>query len=221
VNDAPRIEHVPIDELVKWPGNPKRHDVETIKASMRRFGFVAPIVIDDATGRIVAGHGRAEALVAMRDAGEKRPARVALAADAKGWLVPVLRGVAFGSEREAEAYLLADNRLVELAGWNNSELAQMLREAPSLDGTGFSQVDLDVLLMMSHVESARVGKTPEERLDGFLSAEVKQVVLYFAGKDYEHVLGKLAELRARYSALDNSVAILKLLDEQNFDQPGL
>ena len=60
------------------------------------------------------------------------------------WLVPVIRGVSFKSEEEAQAYLLADNRLVELGGWNTSALIEELEklaEESTLEGTGFDDSD--------------------------------------------------------------------------------
>lgn len=140
-----RVEMVPLDDVERWPRNPKRHDVPALRESIRRFGFVAPLVRDDATGRIVVGHGRLEALLEMRDAGEDPPAR------AEGWRVPVLVGVSFRSEREAEAYLIADNRHVELGGWDDADLAAMLRDMGDLDESllqsiGMTNEELTTLL---------------------------------------------------------------------------
>ena len=131
-NSAPkaegmRVEYVPLRELQRWPRNPKNHDGEAIQASIGRFGFVQPIVLDESTGRIVAGHGRLESLTALRDSGAAAPARVEVAGD--DWRVPVLRGVAFASEHEAEAFLLADNATTVLGGWDDAALAEVARLA--------------------------------------------------------------------------------------------
>lgn len=50
-----------------------------------------------------------------------------------GWKVPVLRGWASGSDAEAEAYLAASNRLVELGGWDDQELAALLASVDAAD----------------------------------------------------------------------------------------
>lgn len=113
-----RIEYRPLNQFVRALRNPKQHSVENIQASMRRFGFVEPGVMNEATGRLVAGHGRAEALDAMKAAGEKPPARIRV--EGGEWLVPVIRGVSFANDADAEAYLLASNRLVEVGGWNHA-----------------------------------------------------------------------------------------------------
>jgi hypothetical protein len=95
----------------------------------------------------VAGHGRKEAYEGLKVAGKPPPARVRVAPDGD-WLVPVLRGAAFKDDKEAEAYLLADNRVGELGGWDDLALADMLVElSPSdgemLAGTGFDQSLVD------------------------------------------------------------------------------
>ncbi len=103
-----KVEYLPLSELEHWPKNPKKHDTEGIKGSIRRFGFAAPVVIDERTKRLVAGHGRQEALSQMRSAGEDIPAHIAKRNGE--WLVPVVRGNEFESEEEAERYLIADNQ---------------------------------------------------------------------------------------------------------------
>ena len=114
-----------IDEIDRWPRNPKEHDLDAIEASFRRFGYTLPMVRDGRTGRLVAGHGRLEVLLRMRDRGDAPPKRILV--DAAGrWLAPVLVGISFDSELEAEAYLMVDNRTVELGGWDSVALAEML-----------------------------------------------------------------------------------------------
>ena len=56
----PRVEDAVITQLTPNPDNAWTHSdkqISQIAASMKRFGFVVPIVIDD-DGNIVAGHGR-------------------------------------------------------------------------------------------------------------------------------------------------------------------
>jgi len=114
----------PLSKLVGWAGNPKSHDIKAIQASLERFGFVSPVVLDDESGKIIAGHGRVSALRGMKAKKQDPPARVVVAG--KDWLVPCLVGVAFADAKEAEAYLLADNRLVELGGWDADLTKTML-----------------------------------------------------------------------------------------------
>ena len=71
--DKIRIEHIALDELEKWPRNPKDHDLSLIQGSISRFGFVSPILIDETTGKIVAGHGRLESLQKLKQSGQPPP----------------------------------------------------------------------------------------------------------------------------------------------------
>jgi len=146
--EAIRIEYMALSQIALALRNPKDHDVDAVGQSIRRFGFVAPIVLDENTGRLVAGHGRLETLQRAKDAGEEPPDRIV--EKAGEWLVPVVRGVSFADEQEAEAYLVADNRLVELGGWTERELAEILQDHASnergLTATGYDQRDLDEIL---------------------------------------------------------------------------
>ena len=148
-----RIEYIPLSQITRWPRNPKLHDQDTLGKSIDRFGFVQPLLLDEATGRLIAGHGRLENLQARKAAGEPPPSRVQVAGD--DWLVPVTRGVSFKSDQEAEAYLIADNRLVELGGWDDAALAEMMLDmekanigdlATMFDGLGVGRKEYDRLL---------------------------------------------------------------------------
>ena len=138
---------MPLTEIVHWPRNPKDHDLGAIHASIRRHGFVEPLVRDERTGRLVVGHGRDMALKQMRASGEKVPAGIQV--DGNEWLVPVLCGVNFENDADAESYIVAANRTQELGGWDDGLLATVLGELANenmLDGTGYDGDDVDYLL---------------------------------------------------------------------------
>lgn len=142
-----RVEYVDFEEVKKWPRNPKDHDLREIKKSFDRFGFVQPVLIDENTGRLVAGHGRLETLAKARIVSDPPPRGIKVVD--KKWLVPVLMGVSFTSEKEAEAFLLADNRLSQIGGWDRTALDEILLDMSTDDslfeGTGFSMRDLPTL----------------------------------------------------------------------------
>lgn len=177
------LRYQPLAGMKPWKRNPKRHDVEGIKRSLRRFGFTSPLLLDEKSGRIVAGHGRVEALESMRKAGEQRPARILVDDTTGDWLVPVIRGLSFASEEEAEAYLLADNRLTELGGWDEKLLDEALEDLAAVDeelllATGFSQKYLEQVLetvkdgvdaLASGLESV---PKPGTRIDLFFSQTI-------------------------------------------------
>lgn len=143
------IEYVPLGELKKWERNPREHDLSSLLKSVERFGFVSPPIVDESSGQLVAGHGRLETLERMKAEGQQPPTRI-IERDGE-WLVPVLRGVSFDNLTEAEAYLIADNRLSDLGGWMDRELAAILSDLAStsedlLESTGYDADDLAAML---------------------------------------------------------------------------
>lgn len=117
------IEYLPLAQLSPYARNSRTHSPEQVDAlanSIRRFGFNNPVLIDT-HGTIVAGHGRVQA-----------------AALAGLETVPCIR-LAHLTEDERRAYVIADNRLGELSGWDMATLASEVEEL-LLDG------DLDLEL---------------------------------------------------------------------------
>jgi ParB-like chromosome segregation protein Spo0J len=121
-----KIELCPLSRLTPYKNNARTHSkkqIRQIAKSIKRFGFTNPVLIDDA-GEIIAGHGRVEAAKLL-----------GLAA------VPTIR-LSHLSETEKRAYILADNRLAEKAGWDREILAIELQGLIELDFdvelTGFS-----------------------------------------------------------------------------------
>jgi hypothetical protein len=124
---AKRLEMWPLDRLKPYANNARIHSerqVEQIAASIREFGFTAPILVDSADG-ILAGHGRLQAAQLLGLA--ELP-------------VVVLDHL---DEKQRRAYLLADNRLAEGATWDEELLAKELA-AIDLDPRvlGFDEDDL-------------------------------------------------------------------------------
>lgn len=148
--DGPWVDRlVPLDEVARWPFNPKEHDIESTKASIVRFGFVQPAIYDEKTGRLVAGHGRLVALQELYNEGAPAPKRINVLPDGR-WTMPVLRGIEFASEAEAEAYLLADNAIPIAGGWDTDLLSERIRYLSSM-GTevrhiGFSDDAISAIL---------------------------------------------------------------------------
>jgi DNA modification methylase len=113
-----------------------KRQIEQIAASIHRFGFTNPVLIDG-QNRIIAGHGRVAAakLIGMDT-------------------VPVIT-IEGMSEAERRAYIIADNRLAELAGWDEAllklELGDILTFEPDFDLalTGFDGAELEALLDVS------------------------------------------------------------------------
>src|SRR5215218_10359991 len=131
-----KIEYLCPASLRPYPRNARTHSkkqIGQIANSIRRFGFTSPVLIDDAN-MILAGHGRVEA---ARQLGLTS--------------VPCLR-LSTLSPAEKRAYVLADNKLAQNAGWNEDLLAGELEyllaqsEDIEIDLTGFSIAEADQLL---------------------------------------------------------------------------
>jgi DNA modification methylase len=128
----PALENVPIGQLRPWDKNPrKNHAVDAIARSIESFGYLAPIIVQKGTYRILAGHGRLEAL-------KKKGVTE----------IPVV--VADVSDDQAALYTIADNQLGELSDWDERLLAQMVQELQEreldLTVTGLEEATLEELL---------------------------------------------------------------------------
>ena len=146
---ARRIEIWPVDRLVPYHRNARTHSdeqVSQIAASIAEFGFTSPILVDSADG-IIAGHGR---LMAARKLGLAE--------------VPVIV-LDHLTETQRRAYILADNKLAELAGWNEDllaeELAAIEAEGFELGLIGFSERELAALLAEAESEVAEGEAVPD------------------------------------------------------------
>lgn len=139
------INYLPLSEIQPAVRNPKNHDLEALHDSFQRFGFVMPLLKNMTTGRLTVGHGRLEELQRSKEEGEVPPTNIKVNPGGE-WLVPVIEGISFTDDTEAEAYLLADNRLVEVGGWTAAELVPILkdlRDRQALGGTGYTTEEVD------------------------------------------------------------------------------
>ena len=149
------IEYIDLDDIIEADSNPKDHDIGVIYQSIKRFGFNNPIMLNEATGKLLAGHGRLQTLKIMKDNGEPAPDRINVEKDLEDdriefWYVPVLKGVSIENVAEAQAYLLADNRITELGGWQPMDLMESLtdiiEQTGNLEGTGYDLEDVETIL---------------------------------------------------------------------------
>jgi DNA modification methylase len=128
---APKIALHKAADLKPDPRNARTHSpaqVDQIAASLRQFGFTNPVLADK--DGIVAGHGRVLAALQVYAAGDtlRFPNGEALPAGA----VPVLDVTGWSSEQR-RAYLLADNQLALLAGWDDDVLREELTALGAMD----------------------------------------------------------------------------------------
>lgn len=160
-----QIEYSPLSSIKPAPRNPKNHNLDALHESFKRFGFVMPLLKNMKTGRLTAGHGRLEELQRSKELGEEPPANIRV--ENGEWLVPIIEGISFENDEEAEAYLLADNRLVELGGWTQAELLPILQEfseKKKLSGTGYTQEEVAGFLEgLSKEGGAEYPDLPEDK----------------------------------------------------------
>ena len=124
------VRDIPLGELARFPGNARRGDVTAIRESVRRHGqYRALVVRDTGSGLVVlAGNHTRDAL------------------DAEG-LGSARCEVITCTDDEARRINLADNRLAELGGYDDADLAALLSGLDGdFGGTGWAQEDLDALL---------------------------------------------------------------------------
>lgn len=168
------IEWIKLSELQVEPENPKEHEVEKIMLSIERFGFINPFIKNYHTGKLLAGHGRKKALELMQEKGLTIPDQ--LQEKDGDWLVPVVSGVNIESEEDAMAYIIADNRLEELGGWNNPELLDAIEaikdSTPDLDDIGISESYVNELF-------TSVEEGPIEFTDLIDESSIKENNIYF------------------------------------------
>jgi DNA modification methylase len=130
------VVYQPIVTLLAHPRNARSHSKRQIRQladSIKVFGFTNPVLIDH-KNTIIAGHGR---VAAAKSLGMDR--------------VPTIR-IENLSENEIKAYMIADNKLAELAGWDKEILAIELQHLMTLDSdldvtiTGFEIAEVDLIV---------------------------------------------------------------------------
>jgi DNA modification methylase len=154
-----KIESMPVAALRPYARNARTHSrkqVRQIAKSIERFGFCNPVLIDD-DDQIIAGHGRVEAakLIGVAE-------------------VPSVR-LSHLSESEKQAYILADNRLAEKAGWDKEMLAIELQNLVDIsfdvELTGFETAEVDLILE----EAGNENEKPENAQPAYKGQPVSEL----------------------------------------------
>jgi len=125
---------VPIQELVPYVNNARTHSaaqITKLRSSLREFGFVNPIIVDRDYS-VIAGHGR---LIAAKEEGFSE--------------VPCVF-VDYLTEAQKKAYIIADNRYAEDAGWDEELLRLEIEGLQGMEFNvellGFEPAELNKLL---------------------------------------------------------------------------
>lgn len=120
---------VPIETVKPYPGNAKRHDIDTIRGSLREHGQYRLAVVQASTGYVLVGNGMLEAALL------------------EGWTELAVHRRDYDDDA-ARALVLLDNRSTELGGYDDAALAALLAQLNTFDGTGYEAEDLEALLAL-------------------------------------------------------------------------
>lgn len=148
-----KVERVSPEELIPYQNNPKEHpesQIDKIASSIKNYGFVQPIVVDE-ENEIIIGHGRLQAAKKL----EKDE-------------VPIIRADHL-SEAEIKALRIADNKVAE-SGWDDELLGTELEQLKEIEGfdeelSGFSQDDIDQKIKENNLNFGPAGPEDQSQLD--------------------------------------------------------
>lgn len=185
-----RANLVPIDTVQQHPANPNNGDIEALIESIQVNDFYSTVTVDRATGYILAGNHRYQALLAL-DATQ----------------IPV---VYVDKDRHgALRVLVGDNKTGKLAVVDKAQEVTVLRELAESDlgfaGSGYTQDSFLALLQ----ELANTGPipTPDGFGHGVAPSGIFQVVIDFSDEDARDEL--FADLAERYD-LEGKVRTVNL-----------
>lgn len=188
-HDILQVAYLPVSSLAPRSRNPRTHtkrQIRQIADSIKEFGFTNPILLDARDG-VIAGHGRLEAakLLGMTS-------------------VPTIR-LDQMTEAQIRAYVIADNRLAEKAGWANEILAIEFKELegrnPNFDltVTGFDAAEIDVLISgqatndeLEEVPAIKADRQPVSRVGDLWQIEAHRLLCGDAtqASSYERLMDK-------------------------------
>lgn len=177
-----KIEMVPIDQLKPYPGNPKAHpeaQVEKIARSIKEFGFIVPLVVDE-SGEVIAGHGR---LLAARKLNVG--------------IVPCVRAEHL-TPAQIRGFRIADNKVSE-SEWVLESLELEIQALAEMDfdltETGFTEAELKEMSdLLADVTLRDVATSTEKRNLGSKYHQIKPVLYVDQIETFERALKATGEL---------------------------
>lgn len=137
-----KVETVSVDKIKPYENNPRNNDdaVDAVANSIKEFGWQQPIVVDN--GRvIIAGHTRYKA---AKKLGYKE--------------VPIVVADKL-TEEQVNAYRLADNKVGELAEWDDAELSEELNKILDINMADFGFKDEPISNVLDKQEDKYTQKT--------------------------------------------------------------
>ena len=198
------IENVDPKSLEVHPDNPRQGDIGAIVTSIENNGWFGTLVAQRSTRRVLAGNHRLQAAIALD------------MKDVPVYWVDV-------DDAEAKRILLADNRVSDLATWDDTILVSLLESLANDDallGSGYDGDDLDALLYDAQLNESSLGNllpdvpTPAERADVIEAAGIRSIIMPFPMETYNEVVALLAHARTDLAVDTNADVLEKLLKER-------
>lgn len=182
---------VPIEQVKQHPDNPNNGDVEALIESIQVNGFYTTIAVDRATGYILAGNHRYQALHAL---GATQIPVVWLDKDRSG----------------SVRVLVGDNKTGKLAVVDAGQQIELLRELAEtpmgLAGSGFTQ-DSFLQLLQDYAQQGNQIPTADGFGHGVAPSGIYQVVVDFRDEDQrDSLFAEMAE-RPEYDGMVRTVNI--------------
>ena len=198
------IENVDPKSLEVHPDNPRQGDIGAIVTSIENNGWFGTLVAQRSTRQVLAGNHRLQAAIALD------------MKDVPVYWVDV-------DDAEAKRILLADNRVSDLATWDDTILVSLLESLANDDallGSGYDGDDLDALLYDAQLNESSLGNllpdvpTPAERADVIEAAGIRSIIMPFPMETYNEVVALLAHARTDLAVDTNADVLEKLLKER-------
>lgn len=229
------VKTVPVASLATYHRNPRRGDVDAIRASLRANGQFRPLVVNrgSLTGRkneVLAGN------------------HTLLAALAEDWITVQVCWLDV-DDATAARIVAADNRTSDLAEYDDATLVALLKELSTadtgLDGSGYSTEEMDNLAALLEEQAAAAptleettaaidyqpsphnpvptdGRTNnrnlEDRAAVYRDRDVRSVYLTFSIAEFEWAVPRLEKLGAQYGAETNAEIVLHLVAAATGDE---
>lgn len=207
-----------IEEVFPWEGNPRRGSVEKIKESLQHFGQIRPIVVRHQDRHIIAGN------------------HTYRAAKELGWETIEVVQVQL-SDDDAKAYLLADNKTADAAGYDDAALVTILEDLSQrnhLEYTGFSYDDLeDLTAAIEGIKETQpepftggYAEPPEETAERWADrneGQRREVVFLLMEEDFNKFRALVEDLKkgwALSSMADTIFNAVRVMHEHEFGEDG-
>lgn len=167
-----QLKYIPLDQVILWDDNPKKHDVGGLIQSIKTYGFVDPPKFDPSLnggkGGVVYGSGRSKCVKMIKQETPNEPPRGVLVDDKGEWYLPVLFGVDAESEAVARALAIDHNNLTMAGGdfdlwdyakmWNQESYAEVLRSLAACDVPPVTMSQDDIATYLRIIENGVAAK---------------------------------------------------------------